>query len=188
MGKWRGFCEICPMDVPRMTKIIFLPLLFVGVLLVGWKAPGKPMKGQLWAAAGIFDNQEAKPLCRLDSAETFVMEIDQAHENPLFESKDENRVHLFLQFAQKPQKGKRYNLPSEEVQLCYWEKGDLLMFKSFSGLGWVEFNSVEKGKASGKMDLKIVKPHHNMSNSDYHYMGGEFRLKVSDFKGKSKKE
>ena len=73
--------------------------------------------------------------------------------------------------------GKRLALPSPRVEVCYWEQGDLLMFHTSKSLGWIEFKSgAIGGRLDGKMDMKLIEPDHNMSNSDYHFMGGEFSL------------
>lgn len=139
--------------------------------------PGKTkIKGSFYEQAGIFDRGKGLT-CRVDSASGTVIRIDQDHENPLFQSKLPNQVHLLLWFK-KDIEAKRYELPSPDVEACYWEQGDLLMFHSFKATGWIEFSSPPAGgKLNGKMELKLVEPHHNMSNSDYHYMGGDFFLK-----------
>lgn len=139
---------------------------------------GKAMKGEYYDDACLLDRDEKRPRCRVDEGKGQVIYISQKHENPLFPSEAENRVHLMLHFPNGMEAGKRYTLPTDPVNVCYWEKGDLLMFKSFTGSGWIEISEIKEGKSvSGKMDLKLVEPHHNMSNSDYHYMGGEFKLK-----------
>lgn len=164
-----------------MKKSVFFLLIPLAALLLLATTPGgkgKGMKGVLRDSSALYDVVEKKPLCTIDSGLGQVLYIHQVHENPLFPSKAENRVHLMLHFPEGIQAGQRYTIPSPKVNVCYFEKGDLLMFKSFEGLGWVEFTEVTAGKgAAGKMDLKLIKPHHNMSNSDYHYMGGDFRLK-----------
>lgn len=157
---------------------IFFSLIGLLFLAFTPTPKGKGMKGVLRDSCALFEMEEKKPLCKIDSGAGQVLYIHQAHENPLFPSKAENRVHLMLHFPDGILAGQRYTLPSPKVNVCYLEKGDLLMFKSFEGQGWVEFTEVAPGKtAAGKMDLKLIKPHHNMSNSDYHYMGGDFRLK-----------
>lgn len=139
-------------------------------------APGKPMKGDWYADSGL-TGIEPGQTCAVDSAAGAVLYISQEHENSLFPSKVENRVHLQLWFKDGlPER--RVQLPSPSVAVCYWEKGDLLMFHTYSGAGWIEFDPAKSKSVTGRMELKLVQPHHNMSNSDYHYMGGDFKLNI----------
>jgi hypothetical protein len=163
----------------RNWKIGILTLMGLATLAMSMAFfPGKAakIKGSYYLDAGIFDRGKGLT-CRPDSAAGTTIRIDQDHENPLFQSKLPNQVHLLLWFKQGIE-AKRYELPSDEVEACYWEQGDLLMFHSFKAKGWIEFSAPpSNGKLNGKMEMKLVEPHHNMSNSDYHYMGGEFALK-----------
>lgn len=141
--------------------------------------PGKKkLKGTLHSDRGVFDQIEGETPCRLDSADGFVVEFQQEVENPLFESKAKNKVRLLLWFRGDPAPEKRYYVPSDDIKgLCYREQGDLLMFETFQGSGWIEFGAYsKKGRLEGTMDLKLVEPHHNFSNSDFHHMGGDFCL------------
>ncbi len=163
------------------SKYIYLSLLlpFAALLMLGMaKGSGKskPTKGIYIENSGLFDRMKGKS-CRVDSAAGTIIRIDKDHENPLFASKLPNQVHLLLWFKNGIE-GKRYQLPNPEIDVCYWEQGDLLMFHSFKAKGWIEFDGFESGsKMEGKMEMKLVEPHHNMSNSDYHYMGGDIVLK-----------
>lgn len=166
-------------------SIIYVLLPFAAFLLLSMnpmsEGKEKPTKGFYVENSGIFDQAKGKT-CRIDSANGTVIQIDKDHENPLFPSKLTNQVHLMLWFKNGIE-NKRYQLPNPEVEVCYWEKGDLLMFHSFVAKGWVEFDAYEAGsKLQGKMELKLVEPHHNMSNSDYHYMGGDILLKAQPLK------
>jgi hypothetical protein len=142
---------------------------------------GKKPKGKL--IGKYFENTsvfaEGK-VCRVDSGAGTLVRFDQNHENPLFQSKLPNMTHLILWFKDGLMTGQRYEIPSPAVQVCYWEQGDLLMFHTTKGLGWVEFAVSDGGQPlKGKMDLKLIEPDHNMSNSDYHYMGGSFTATLS---------
>ena len=153
--------------------------LFVGLSSF---LPKDKHKGTLYSEVTFSGVESTKGGCVLDSGEAYVMMISRDHENPLFESREPNRVHFQLLFQEAPTPGERIHLPREGVQLCYWEKGDLLMFKTSKPQGWIKFdNSFEEKTVTGELDLKLVKPHHNMSNSDYHYMGGTFKLKARPF-------
>lgn len=136
--------------------------------------PKPKTKGVYYDKAGIVS---AGKECSVDSAAGQVLRIDQDHENPLFQSKLPNRIHLLMWFKEGIHVGERITLPSPKVEVCYWEKGDLLMFHTTKPQGWIEFTGgTVGGKLDGKMDMKLVEPDHNMSNSDYHYMGGAFSL------------
>lgn len=150
----------------------------LGVLLLSSTPFPKPKtKGQYFNFAGITSQGK---VCNVDSANGLVMRIDQDHENPLFQSKLPNRIHLLIWFKQGIDFSKRLQMPSPQVEVCYWEAGDLLMFHSTKATGWMDFTDGSVGtRIEGKMELKLVEPDHNMSNSDYHYMGGGFTLAPS---------
>jgi hypothetical protein len=136
--------------------------------------PKPKTKGVYYDQAGIVSEGKS---CKPDSAAGIVLRIDQDHENPLFQSKLPNRVHLLIWFKDGITVGQRVTLPSPRVEVCYWEQGDLLMFHTTKPQGWIEFLAGKVGgRLDGKMDMKLVEPDHNMSNSDYHYMGGAFSL------------
>lgn len=138
-------------------------------------APKKGLSGTYHPGQGLFDAEKEKT-CRLDSADGGSLYLVSEHDNPLFESKAPNMVHLIMWWKTAPAAGVRYQLPHPEIEICYWEKGDLLMFHTFSAQGWLEFDKVADGKyTTGKLDMKLVRPHHNFSNSDYHYLGGSFK-------------
>ncbi len=144
--------------------------------------PKPKIKGSYFNFAGI--GSEGK-VCHVDSAAGVVMRIDQDYENPLFHSKLPNRIHLLLWFQDGLPFGKRIQLPAPQIQVCYWEQGDLLMFHSTKATGWMEFNTGSVGsRIEGKMEVKLVEPDHNMSNSDYHFMGGGFSLAPGKVSGK----
>ena len=109
----------------------------------------------------------------------YLIEISEKIENPLFESAKDNEVFLYIWFAELPEPGEKTYIGSDEnVRVCYHEKGDLLMFLTSEAIGSIRFDEVKSGKSvSGEMDLKLVNPVHNMSNGDYQYMGGSFKLK-----------
>jgi hypothetical protein len=161
---------------PRATQYILGSLMAASLLLLSATAPlpkGKT-KGIYFLKTGIVSEGKT---CKTDSAGGMVLRVDQDHENPLFQSKLPNRIHLLMWFKDSIVVGQRIQLPSPQVQVCYWEQGDLLMFHTTKPQGWIEFTAGKVGgKLDGKMDMKLVEPDHNMSNSDYHYMGGPFSL------------
>lgn len=154
-------------------------LLLLGSISQGFLIPPKKkMRGTLHSETGIFDAQKGKT-CRLDSAQGTTLEISYVHDNPQFQSKSPNRVNLFLHWKTAPQAGTRYSLPHPEIDVCYWEKGDILMFHTFSAQGWIEFSKLDpESDGQGELELKLIRPHHNFSNSDFHYMGGKLRFSV----------
>lgn len=159
------------------------------ILIVGAANDGAPKKpkggkydGKYYPEAGIF--AEGKN-CKVDSAAGKLIRFDQAYPNPLFESKLPNMTHLLLWFKDGLMTGQRYQLPDPAIEVCYWEQGDLLMFHTNKALGWIEFGIADEGqKLKGKMDMKLIEPDHNMSNSDYHYMGGAFTASPSELEAK----
>lgn len=161
----------------QLRKYIFWALLgsFLAAVFMGNAGGEKRTKGIIRLNAGIFDQVKGEQACRVDSAVGFVIELAKEVENPLFESEARNRVNLLLWFKGSPETGKRYYVPGNDfLGLCYREEGDLLMFETFSGIGWIEFRpSRKKGKMEGVMEMRLVEPHHNFSNSDFHYWGGE---------------
>lgn len=162
--------------VKVLTMLGFSLLIVAALMGLGGKAK---LKGKLLTDAVLTQMEGNKSLCVPDSGEGLVLSIVQDHENPLFPSTVTNQVHLFIWFSTPPATGSRIHLPTEGVQVCYYEKGDLLMFKTFEPQGWIQFDNIPPSKTiTGSLDLKLVKPHHNMSNSDYHYMGGDFKLKL----------
>lgn len=160
-------------------SILGLCLLAIGLLAF---MPKEKLKGTFYQDAAFSGVESTKKGCVLDSGVGMVMQIAKDHENPLFPSEVQNRVTLQIHFDEAPKAGQRIHLPKEGVQVCYWEKGDLMMFKTSKPKGWIQFNNdVTDKTVSGELDLKLVKPHYNMSNSDYHYMGGAFKLKVRPY-------
>lgn len=175
------------MDMSGTHKRILSPLLLLAVLAMAlsashsaFEAPspkGEKHKGKYFQETGIV--AEGKN-CGMDSAGGLVVRLDEEHENPLFQSKAPNMVHLLLWFQDGIEAGRRYELPQPRVQACYWEKGDLLMFHTQKAMGWIEFSDAPGSQVlKGRMDMKLVEPDHNMSNSDYHYMGGQVECRLS---------
>ncbi len=166
-----------------------LLVVLLGGLVFGFAAvastemAGKPkgkLVGKYFYETSVF--AEGK-VCRVDSGAGTLIRFDQNHENPLFQSKLPNMTHLILWFKNGLMTGQRHEIPNPEIEVCYWEQGDLLMFHTTKGLGWVEFTATDGGQPlKGKMDLKLIEPDHNMSNSDYHYMGGAFTATESKLK------
>lgn len=167
------------------THLFILPALLgsVFVFCCGLAPlPKGKTTGKYYLNAGI--HAEGK-LCMADSTDGTLVRFDQPHENPLFESKAPNMVHLLIWFRDSVKTGFRYELPDPRVEVCYWEQGDLLMFHTNKPKGWIEFDPNPKpSRLSGKMELKLVEPDHNMSNSDYHYMGGAFALTLAKLDGR----
>lgn len=160
-----------------IQRLIFHCGVTIGLLGLTFAVPKtKPLKGVFYADSGLFDAEKGK-LCRPDSSQGDVLYVSKRHENPLFPSKSPNMVHLYLWFQQGIQANHRYQLPDSTVKVCYYEKGDLLMFHTFEGTGTIQFKDGKNPALwQGSMELKLVHPFHNMSNSDYHYMGGPFTL------------
>jgi hypothetical protein len=151
-------------------------MLGIGLMGFTGERPRNPDKGKLtgkyFPDAAVFS--EGK-VCRVDSGAGTIIRFDQLHENPLFESKAPNMTHLVLWFKDGLMTGQRHQLPHPAIEVCYWEQGDLLMFHTTKGIGWIEFEANETGQTfKGRMEIKLVEPDHNMSNSDYHFMGGKF--------------
>lgn len=134
--------------------------------------PKPKNKGVYYAQSGIVSEGKA---CHPDSAAGVVLRMDRDHDNPLFQSKLPNRIHLLMWFKDGIPFGQRIQLPAPNVEVCYWEQGDLLMFHTTKALGWIEFKPGKLGSpVAGKLEYKLVEPDHNMSNSDYHFLGGDF--------------
>ncbi|MCB9232857.1 MAG: hypothetical protein H6581_14390 [Bacteroidia bacterium] len=144
---------------------------------LGMRLADSKIKGTFFPDSQLHQNDEGIPHCAIDSGAGMVMELTQLYRNDLFLSEEKNTLRLRIHFATPPVAGQKYSLPTPGVTVCYREEGKLLMFESYNGLGTLQFNSISDKKIAGKIDLKLVKPHHNMSNSDYHYMGGEFSCK-----------
>jgi hypothetical protein len=160
-----------------IKSIIFHCGVTIGLIGLTFAVPKtKPMKGSYYVQAGLFDAEKGK-LCRADSSAGDLIYVSNPHENPLFPSKSPNMVHLFLWFQNGIQANHRYQMPDSTVKVCYYEKGDLLMFHTFEATGSIQFKAGKRADEwQGAMELKLVHPFHNMSNSDYHYMGGPFTL------------
>jgi hypothetical protein len=160
--------------------IALVPLCVLALLLLATSMalPPKPkVKGVYYTDAGIISEGKS---CKPDSMAGLVMRVDRDYENPLFQSKLPNRVHLLVWFKDGITVGSRIQLPSPRVEVCYWEQGDLLMFHTTKPQGWLDFSAGKLGsRLDGKLEVKLVEPDHNMSNSDYHFMGGAFSLTPS---------
>ena len=120
--------------------MLAIPMAF---LVSGWMVPtgAKPTKGKFFDSAIIVDAEKGK-LCRPDSGLGQVVSISYPHENPLFPSKSPNTVNLLLHFKNGMTAGKKFTLPDPDVSVCYFEKGDLLMFHTFEGVGSIQFDPV----------------------------------------------
>ena len=168
----------------RLLPSSLLLLVAIVALVASHRKPdsqppkGEKHKGKYHLQTGIL--AEGKK-CGVDSAAGMVIRLDEEHENPLFQSKSQNMVHLLMWFQDSIVAGKRYELPNPRVQVCYWEQGDLLMFHTQKAVGWIEFSEAQPQQPlKGRMDMKLVEPDHNMSNSDYHYLGGQIECRVSN--------
>ncbi|MEM1000760.1 MAG: hypothetical protein AAGN35_27140 [Bacteroidota bacterium] len=166
-----------------MNLLYGLPLLLVSLLITitGKQFPNTPEKrtlaGVYQTERGLFDAKKGKT-CRTDHAEGATLHLEKDHENPLFTSETPNRVHLIVAWKTIPKAGQRFQLPDPQIEICYWEKGDLLMFHTFRATGWIEIDQIKAGKVvSGSLELQLIEPHHNFSNSDFHYLGGDFKAK-----------
>jgi hypothetical protein len=165
-----------------MKRVLLFPslLFLLAACSFPWntKPVKKGMQGEYRPDSGLFDAEKGKT-CRIDSAAGATLHLEKEHDNPLFESKAPNKVHLIIWWKEAPQAGQRYTLPQPGIEVCYWEKGDLLMFHTFKAQGWIEIEQIKEGKSvAGKMDLQLIEPHHNFSNSDFHYLGDNFRARI----------
>lgn len=141
------------------------------------KTKPKTVKGVYYEKAALVDAEKGK-ICTADSGGGTVLHFIYEQENPLFISKQPNMVTLYIAFKEEVEWGRTYTLPDPRVQVCYYEKGDLLMFHTFQGKGDLLLQKGKsQGSAEGRIDLKLEKPHHNMSNADYHYIGGKLILR-----------
>ena len=152
-------------------------LLLVGILLLGGIYPGKDLlKGEWYEEAALYDQEAGGKGCRIDSGNGNVLVIRQQVENPLFESSRENEAVLQIEWPHAVPLGQKTYFPNDSVKVCYREEGNLLMFETFEASGWIlPMEQDKKKRLSGKVELKLVNPHHNFSNSDYHFIGGSFK-------------
>ena len=155
-------------------------ITFMGLIMgvKGIEQKGKKLKGQYWENARLVDQIKGEQPCRIDSGEGVVLQIQTTQSNQQFGS--ETKSSLLLWFSDWPSPGKKYYLQEGQYLLCYQEVGDLLLFETFRGQGWIQLNSLpDKGKVRGELEIELIEPHHNFSNSDYQYLGGSFSLNVT---------
>lgn len=157
-------------------------LLVAGLLVFGEFYLGKDLlKGDWYAEAGLYDQVKGGEGCRIDSGKGSVLVIREEVENPLFESSSQNEAVLQVHWPNNIPLGEKTYFPNDSVQVCYREEGNLLMFETFEASGWIQpLEMDKKSRLSGKLELKLVKPHHNFSNSDYHFIGGSFKVSMQN--------
>ncbi len=155
-------------------------LMFL-LVLGGWQwSPGKKgMKGEYREDAALVDRVAHEKACRVDTGDVVVWTLTKEVRNPLFEGSQDNVATLHIAWPQMPAVGTRVYFPNDSTQICYREEGRLLMFETFQATGWIEVQTQKgNGQVGGKMELNLVKPHHNFSNSDFQFLGGDFRLQA----------
>ena len=153
--------------------------------ITGWSNPGKTggdkLKGAFSSQKQLTASRNAPAHCLVDSGAGHLLYLWQDFKNELYPGATGSRMHLRIHFADLPQTGERISIPGSGITVCYQDIGNnqLLMYECFEGLGWLKFDKIDKSKVGGSLDLKLIKPHHNMSTSDYHYMGGKFSVNVA---------
>ncbi len=163
----------------RFGALITLVGFLMGVKVTSYK--GKKLKGQYWENVRLVDQIKGEQPCRIDSGEGVVIRIQTTQSNEQFGS--ETNSSLLLWLADWPPVGQKYYLQEGQFMLCYQEVGDLLLFETFRAQGWIQLSSLpEKGKVKGALEIDLIEPHHNFSNSDFQYMGGSFMLNFSELK------
>ena len=144
----------------------------------------KKLKGEYFEDAALLDQIKGDQPCRVDSGVGVVIRIEQTQENPQFGG--ESVSELLIWFPEWPPSNVKYYLKPDNHLLCYREKGQLLLFETFTGQGTVHFlGSPTKGKLKGRLSLDLIEPHHNFSNGDFHHMEGEMNLKKAEIKPSS---
>lgn len=135
----------------------------------------KKIKGAYWEDAALMNQVKGEQPCEVVEGEGVVISIDFDQENPQFNSK--SQISFLLWLPEWPEPGERHYLKPENSMVCYREVGTLLLFETFQATGWIKTeDSPRKEKVAGELEIQFVDPHHNFSNSDFQYLGGEFRL------------
>lgn len=165
-----------------MSKYYFLFLVIGGLLFCGatpLEKGGKKLKGNYYEKGILTDQIEGDSKCKVDSGEGVVIQIIRYQENPQFG--DETETELLVWLREWPSVGEKYYLTPENSQICFQERGKLLLFETFICQGWIQLlESPAKGKLKGNIELNLVEPHHNFSNSDFQFVGGQMSLKVAE--------
>lgn len=165
-----------------MSKYNFLFLVIGGLLFCGatpLDKGGKKLKGNYYLEASLVDQVEGVTKCRVDSGEGVVIQIIRYQENPQFGGETETELLVWLR--EWPSVGEKHYLTPENSQICFQERGKLLLFETFICQGWIQLSeSPANGKLKGEIGLNLVEPHHNFSNSDFQFIGGEMILKPAE--------
>lgn len=166
------------------SKYYFLFVALSGLLFCGFVIPfqkGKKLKGHFYENACLVDQVEGEKKCRVDSGKGVVISILQQLENPQFGG--ESEAELLIWLPEWPPVGGKYYLKKDNYLLCYQERGELLLFETFTGSGWLLIDgNPEKGKLVGGIELNLIEPHHNFSNSDFQFIGGNLSLKMGEIR------
>ena len=161
----------------RKSTAWVLGLGLCGMAWLGLDGGKKPLKGSVYSEASLDAETPEMDVCRVDSGTGTVAVLAWTVENPLFAASPENTATLQIQFASPPSPGIRIYFPNDSTTVCYQEAGNLLMFETFEATGWWQLDKVDgKGRWEGNLELNLVNPHHNFSNSDFHHVEGAYRL------------
>ncbi len=138
------------------------------------------MKGYFFDEASLVDQIKGDQKCRIDSGGGVVIQLLWGQENPQFG--EETEAELLIWFPELPGIGEKLFFPGDNAVLCYQERGNILLFETFQGSGWLLFPTpMKKEKLSLEIDLNLIRPHHNFSNSDFQYVGGDILLRKGNF-------
>lgn len=140
----------------------------------------KAIKGVYYENAALFNQVKGAQPCRIDSGAGLVISIAFDQVNPLFESKNKNKVHLLIWLKEMPEEEVEIHFPNSESLICYREEGDLLMFETFTATGWLKLKSGKNSRLAGSIEMNFVEPHQNFSNSDFQHLQGELKLLLEE--------
>ena len=146
-------------------------------VLSGFLVGSKPLSGKYMPQAALVNGTENAG-CQVDKGDRWLMMIADEVHNPLFEYSPDNEVRLYLQMDSMPNLNERITLPHKGVEVCYREKGSMLMFETFRATGWIELTERKKNETLiGRLEVNLIEPHHNFSNSDFHRLNCSFKLR-----------
>ena len=139
--------EIVIKEKINNSKYYFFFVALSGLMFCGFAIPcqkGKKLKGHFYENVCLVDQVEGEKKCRVDSGKGVVICIHQQLENPQFGGESESELLIWL--SEWPPVGEKYYLGKENYLLCYQERGELLLFETFQGSGWLMLDgNPEKG-------------------------------------------
>lgn len=145
------------------------------VFLFGYAVvDGKKMSGTYYRDAQMLIDTAGNK-CRVDSGSGFVMKFEKPDFNELFGDGEKTMLTFYVGMPNAPT-AKSIRLPDPDFHIYYQEMGSILLFECYEAQGWIRINKTSKGKLEGSMEVDLINPHHNFSNSDFHHLEGEFRL------------